>query len=59
MSQGTPSKKGQRARKYGRGLRKPAHKRYVAEDRKEKNKARKQARIKKVLARKAARKAAE
>ncbi len=59
MSQGTPNKTGQKNRKYGRGLRKPAHQRYVAENRSEKNKARKQARIKKVLARKAARKAAE
>ena len=35
------SKKGKKNRKYGRGLRKPAHQRYTAERRWEKNKARK------------------
>lgn len=57
MAQGTPSKKGKKNRKWGRGLRKPAHQRYNAEGRREINKAKKAAKIKKILARKAARKA--
>jgi CRISPR/Cas system-associated protein Cas5 (RAMP superfamily) len=43
-------------RKYGRGKRKPSHQRYVAEGRREKNKARKQEKIKKELERKVIRK---
>jgi len=44
-------------RKYGRGLRKPSHQRYTIERRWEKNKERKAAKIKKMLEKKAARKA--
>ena len=43
-------------RKIGRASRKPSHNRYVVENRREKNKARKAARIEKELARKEARK---
>lgn len=44
-------------RKFGRGLRKPSHQRYTIERRWEKNKERKAAKIKKMLEKKAARKA--
>ena len=44
-------------RKIGRASRKPSHNRYTLERRWEKNKARKQAKIKKMLEKKAARKA--
>ncbi len=49
-------KEGKKNRKYGRSSRKPSHKRYNAERRWEKNKAKKQAKIKKMLAKKARRK---
>lgn len=49
------NKKG--SKKKGRASRKPAHNRYTNERRWEKNKARKAARIAKILERKAARKA--
>lgn len=55
---GNPVRKsGKKNRKHGRGVRKPAHKRYNAENRREKNKAKRAAKIKKILARKALRKA--
>lgn len=55
---GNPNRKtGKKHRKIGRGLRKPAHKRYVAENRREKNKAKRAKKIAKLLARKALRKA--
>ncbi len=55
---GNPTRKtGKKNRKFGRGLRSPAHKRYIAENRKEKNKAKRAKKIAKVLARKALRKA--
>lgn len=50
-------KSGKKHRKYGRAGRRPAKARYNLERRWERNKARKAARIKKVLERKAARKA--
>jgi hypothetical protein len=53
----TPRKSGKKNRKWGRAARKPSHHRYNLEKRWEKNKARKAARIKKLLDRKAARKA--
>lgn len=53
----TARKSGKKHRKYGRAGRRPAKARYNAERRWEVNKARKAARIKKLLARKAARKA--
>jgi len=53
---GTQRKGGKKNRKYGRGLRKPSHIRYNAEGRYEKNKARKQAKHAKRMAKKAARK---
>lgn len=54
----TAPKKGKGGkRKIGRASRKPSHARYVNERRSETNKARKAARIKKQLERKAARKA--
>jgi hypothetical protein len=55
---GNPTRKsGKKNRKFGRGLRSPAHKRYVAENRREKNKAKRAKKIAKILARKALRKA--
>ena len=56
MSSNPTRKTGKKNRKYGRGMRKPAHTRYVAENRREKNKARKAAKIAKMLAKKKARK---
>lgn len=57
MSDNPQHKSGKKNRKFGRGLRKPSHNRYTLLRRWETNKARKAAKIKKVLARKAARKA--
>jgi hypothetical protein len=54
---GPQRKEGKKHRKYGRAGRRPSHTRYNNERRWEKNKARKAARIKKQLERKAARKA--
>lgn len=48
------TKKG--GRKIGRSARKPSHQRYNLENRREKNKARKQAKIKKMLEKKKLRK---
>jgi hypothetical protein len=56
MSSNPTRKTGKKNRKFGRGMRKPAHARYVAEGRREKNKARKAAKIAKMLAKKKARK---
>jgi len=56
MSTNPTRKTGKKNRKIGRGMRKPAHARYVAENRREKNKARKAAKIAKILAKKKARK---
>lgn len=54
----TPHKKGKSGnKKHGRLGRKPAHVRYTVEKRWLKNKARRQAKIKKMLEKKAARKA--
>ncbi|MHA1700695.1 MAG: hypothetical protein ACTSWK_00350 [Promethearchaeota archaeon] len=53
----TPRKSGKKNRKFGRAGRRPSHKRYNTEKRWEKNKARKQAKHKSVLEKKAARKA--
>ena len=54
----TPHKKGKSGnKKHGRQKRKPSHNRYTMERRWVKNKARKQAKIKKMLEKKAARKA--
>lgn len=53
----TPRKSGKKNRKWGRLKRKPSHNRYTTERRWEKNKARRAAKIKKVLEKKAARKA--
>jgi len=54
----TPSKKGKSGgKKHGRQMRKPAHVRYTAERRWEKNKAKKAAKIAKLLKKKALRKA--
>jgi len=51
-------KKGKKGdKKFGRNAKKPSHQRYNIERRWEKNKARKAAKIKKMLAKKAARKA--
>ena len=52
----TQRKSGKKNRKFGRAGRRPAKARYNNEHRWEKNKARKAARIKKLLERKAARK---
>ena len=57
MAKVAPKKGKGGKRKIGRASRKPSHARYVNERRWEKNKARKAARIAKILARKAARKA--
>jgi hypothetical protein len=46
-------KEGKKGRKIGRSKRKPSHNRYTLERRWEKNKARKQAKIKKMLEKKA------
>ena len=54
---GKARKKGKKNRKWGRAGRKPSHLRYNAEKRWLINKAKKQAKIRKILARKAARKA--
>lgn len=51
------SKKGGGGRKIGRASRKPAHNRYTMERRWEKNKTRRQAKIEKMLEKKAAKKA--
>ena len=56
MSSNPTRKTGKKNRKFGRGMRKPAHARYIAENRREKNKARKAAKIAKMLAKKKARK---
>lgn len=56
MSSNPTRKTGKKNRKFGRGMKKPAHARYVAENRHEKNKARKAAKIAKMLAKKKARK---
>ncbi len=56
MSSNPTRKTGKKNRKFGRGMRKPTHARYVAENRREKNKARKAAKIAKILAKKKARK---
>jgi hypothetical protein len=53
----TRRKGGKKSRKFGRSARRPAKARYNNERRWEKNKERKAAKIKKVLERKAARKA--
>jgi len=53
----TTRKKGKSGRKIGRAFRKPAHKRYTEERRWEKNKAKKAAKIAKLLRKKAERKA--
>lgn len=50
-----PHKEGKKNRKYGRSARKPSHKRYNTEMRWIKNKAKKQAKIAKMLAKKARR----
>ena len=57
MSKPAPKKGKGGKRKIGRAGRKPSHNRYVMERRSEKNKARKAAKIKKLLEKKAARKA--
>lgn len=57
MGEGKARKTGKKNRKWGRAGRKPAHLRYNVEKRWLKNKARKQAKIQKILARKAVRKA--
>jgi len=58
MSGSTPRKKGKSGdRKHGRLKRKPSHVRYTMEMRWLKNKARRQAKIRKMLQNKAARKA--
>lgn len=57
MSETPKRKGGKKNRKFGRANRRPAHIRYTMERRWEKNKARRQAKHKKILARKAARKA--
>jgi hypothetical protein len=57
MGESKARKTGKKNRKFGRAGRKPAHLRYNAEKRWVKNKERKQAKIRKILARKAARKA--
>jgi len=51
--------RGAGAKKYGRALKSPSHKRYNLENRREKNKARKAAKIAKMLERKRARKVAK
>jgi hypothetical protein len=53
----TPRKSGKKNRKWGRLKRKPSHIRYTMEKRWVKNKARRAAKIKKALEKKAARKA--
>lgn len=57
MSGNPQRKSGKKNRKFGRAARKPAHIRYTNERRWEKNKARKAAKIKRMLDKKAARKA--
>ena len=57
MSKAAPKKGKGGKRKIGRSAKKPSHVRYVNEGRSEKNKARKAAKIKKDLDKKAARKA--
>ena len=56
MSTNPTRKTGKKNRKYGRGMKKPSHIRYVAEGRREKNKTRKAAKIAKMIAKKKARK---
>jgi hypothetical protein len=53
----TPRKSGKKNRKFGRLKRRPSHTRYTMEKRWEKNKAKRAAKIKKDMERKAARKA--
>ena len=53
----SPRKSGKKNRKFGRASRRPSHNRYTAEKKWETNKARKAAKIKKMLERKAIRKA--
>jgi hypothetical protein len=55
MSKRSDQKKGGGGRKIGRASRKPAHNRYTMERRWEKNKARRAAKIKKALEKKARR----